>query len=105
MKEYNLAELEGKDDSQLSKIADQTGLSEDEVEKASKHVLIFRILEAQAKKNGLLFSEGVLECLDDGFGFLRAPEFSYLPSQHDIYVSPYSNTENSNSAQAIRSQE
>jgi transcription termination factor Rho len=46
------------------------------------------ILEAQAKKNGLLFSEGVLECLDDGFGFLRAPEFSYLPSQDDIYVSP-----------------
>lgn len=88
MKEYNLAELEEREDPQLLKIADQIGISKDETEKAIRHDLIFKILEAQAKKNGLLFSEGVLECLDDGFGFLRAPEFSYLPSQDDIYVSP-----------------
>ncbi|MFQ6108713.1 MAG: transcription termination factor Rho [Candidatus Aminicenantales bacterium] len=88
MKEYNLAELEEKDTAQLLKIAAQVGISEDETENSNRHNLIFRILEAQAKKNGLLFSEGVLECLDDGFGFLRAPEFSYLPSQDDIYVSP-----------------
>jgi transcription termination factor Rho len=88
MKEYNLAELEEKQDPQLLKIADQIGIAKDETEKAIRHVLIFKILEAQAKRNGLLFSEGVLECLDDGFGFLRAPEFSYLPSQDDIYVSP-----------------
>jgi len=88
MKEYNLAELEEKDNTALFKIAGEVDLSADETENSSKHNLIFRILEAQAKKNGLLFSEGVLECLDDGFGFLRAPEFSYLPSHDDIYVSP-----------------
>ncbi len=88
MKEYNLADLEEKNISELSKIADEVGLSDDEKEDSNKHNLTFKILEAQAKKNGLLFSEGVLETLDDGFGFLRAPEFSYLPSHDDIYVSP-----------------
>ncbi len=88
MKEYNLAELEEKDTSQLLKIASSMGLSEEEIEDSNRQNLIFKILEAQAKKNGLLFSEGVLETLEDGFGFLRAPEFSYLPSQDDIYVSP-----------------
>jgi transcription termination factor Rho len=88
MKEYNLAELEDKDKEELTKIADEYGLKEVDFKKANKQNFIFKILEAQAKKNGLLFSEGVLECLDDGFGFLRAPEFSYLPSQDDIYVSP-----------------
>ena len=87
MKEYNLAELEEKKEKDLIKIAGEFGLDGDEVKKLSKHNLVFKTLEAQAKKNGLLFSEGVLECLDDGFGFLRAPEFSYLPSQDDIYVS------------------
>lgn len=88
MKEYNLAELEEKDTAQLKRIASQVGLASDETGDSNKHNLIFRVLEAQAKRNGMLFSEGVLECLDDGFGFLRAPEFSYLPSQDDIYVSP-----------------
>lgn len=88
MKEYNLAELEEQDISQLLKIAAQIGVSGDEAENSNRHDLTFKILEAQAKMNDLLFSEGVLECLDDGFGFLRAPEFSYLPSQDDIYVSP-----------------
>jgi len=88
MKEYNLAELEAQKDEKLASIAGEIGLADSEVENSSKHDLVFKILEAQAKKNGMLFSEGVLECLDDGFGFLRAPEFSYLPSQDDIYVSP-----------------
>jgi len=88
MKEYNLADLEEQKVEKLEVIAGEIGISDDEVEGTKKHDLIFKILEAQAKKNGLLFSEGVLECLDDGFGFLRAPEFSYLPSQDDIYVSP-----------------
>jgi transcription termination factor Rho len=88
MKEHNLVELEEKDVPSLKKIAGTVGLPDEEVENTSKHDLIFKILEAQAKKQGLLFSEGVLECLEDGFGFLRAPEFSYLPSQDDIYVSP-----------------
>ncbi|MCJ7643754.1 MAG: transcription termination factor Rho, partial [Candidatus Aminicenantes bacterium] len=88
MKEYNLVDLEEKDVPALKKLGVTLGLAEEEVEAANKHILTFKILEAQAKKQGLLFSEGVLECLEDGFGFLRAPEFSYLPSQDDIYVSP-----------------
>ena len=53
-----------------------------------KQELIFKILQTQAEKSGLIFSEGVLECLPDGFGFLRAPEYNYLPGPDDIYVSP-----------------
>src|SRR4030042_1150882 len=88
MKEFSLVELEEKETKELEKIAGQAGVEDEEIKDAGKHNLIFKILEAQAKKNGLLFSEGVLETLEDGFGFLRAPEFSYLPSQDDIYVSP-----------------
>jgi len=88
MKEFNLAELEEKDIQKLVKVSGDLGLADDDIKDSTKQSLVFRILEAQAKKNGLLFSEGVLECLDDGFGFLRSPEFSYLPSQDDIYVSP-----------------
>jgi transcription termination factor Rho len=87
-KEYKLVDLEEKEVAALKKIGSGMGMEDREVEDTSKHHLIFKILEAQAKKQGLLFSEGVLECLEDGFGFLRAPEFSYLPSQDDIYVSP-----------------
>ncbi|MGC8976224.1 MAG: transcription termination factor Rho [Candidatus Ratteibacteria bacterium] len=53
-----------------------------------KEELIYKIMEAQAKKNGLLFGEGVLEVLPEGFGFLRVPSYNYLPSPDDIYVSP-----------------
>jgi transcription termination factor Rho len=88
MKEYNLQDLEEKKINSLATIAEELELPKDEIQESNKQNLIFKILEAQAKKSGLLFSEGVLECLDDGFGFLRAPEFSYLPSQDDIYVSP-----------------
>ncbi len=88
MKEYNLTELEDKKLEDLFKISTEAGLVKKDIEDSNRQHIIFKILEAQAKKNGLLFSEGVLECLDDGFGFLRAPEFSYLPSQDDIYVSP-----------------
>lgn len=53
-----------------------------------KQELVFKILQAQTEKSGLIFSEGVLECLPDGFGFLRAPDYNYLPGPDDIYVSP-----------------
>ena len=53
-----------------------------------KQELIFKILQTQAEKSGLIFSQGVLECLPDGFGFLRAPEYNYLPGPDDVYVSP-----------------
>src|SRR5204862_2060943 len=72
--------------SRLTEIAKDLG-----VEGASslrKQELIFKILQAQTEKSGLIFAEGVLECLPDGFGFLRAPEYNYLPGPDDIYVSP-----------------
>ncbi|MCL2825052.1 MAG: transcription termination factor Rho, partial [Polyangiaceae bacterium] len=53
-----------------------------------KQELIFALLQSQAAKNGSIFGEGVLECLSDGFGFLRAPDYNYLPGPDDVYVSP-----------------
>ena len=53
-----------------------------------KQELIFKILEAQTEKNGLIFAEGVLEILPEGYGFLRSPTYNYLPGPDDIYVSP-----------------
>ncbi|MGV3520421.1 Rho termination factor N-terminal domain-containing protein, partial [Luteitalea sp.] len=53
-----------------------------------KQELIFQILKAQTEQSGFIFSEGVLEVLPDGFGFLRAPDYNYLAGPDDIYVSP-----------------
>lgn len=53
-----------------------------------KQELIFALLQAQTEKNGAIFGEGVLETLPDGFGFLRSPDYNYLPGPDDIYVSP-----------------
>src|SRR5438552_15136060 len=53
-----------------------------------KKELIFAILQAQTEKNGVIYGEGVLETLPDGFGFLRAPDSNYLPGPDDIYISP-----------------
>ena len=55
-----------------------------------KQELIFKVLQAQTEKSGLIFAEGVLECLPDGFGFLRAPEYNYLPGPDDISILPVS---------------
>ena len=82
----NLAELKDKNIKELSKIA--VDLNIPGASGLRKQELIFQILRAQTEKNGLIFSEGVLECLPDGFGFLRAPEYNYLPGPDDIYVSP-----------------
>jgi len=71
---------------QLNNIAKDLGLTG--MSGLRKQELIFKILQAQAEKSGLIFSEGVLECLPDGFGFLRAPEYNYLPGPDDVYVSP-----------------
>ncbi|HMM80993.1 MAG TPA: transcription termination factor Rho [Pyrinomonadaceae bacterium] len=81
-----LAGLKDMSISELTHIAKDMG-----VEGASgmrKQELIFKVLAAQTEKSGLIFSEGVLETLPDGFGFLRAPEYNYLPGPDDIYVSP-----------------
>ena len=53
-----------------------------------KQELIFAILGAQTEQNGFVYGEGVLEILPDGFGFLRAPDYNYLPGPDDIYISP-----------------
>jgi transcription termination factor Rho len=82
----NLVELKGKSIAELATMADEL-----KVEGASgmrKQDLIFAILNAQTEKNGMIFGEGVLEILPDGFGFLRAPDYNYLPGPDDIYVSP-----------------
>ncbi|RLD96709.1 MAG: transcription termination factor Rho, partial [Aquificota bacterium] len=82
----NLQELKRMTVSQLVKLAKELGISG--TSGLRKQELIFRILEGQAQKNGLLFGEGVLEVLPDGFGFLRSPTYNYLPGPDDIYVSP-----------------
>jgi len=71
---------------ELTKVAHELGV--DGAGSLRKQELIFKILQAQTEKSGLIFAEGVLECLPDGFGFLRAPEYNYLPGPDDIYVSP-----------------
>ena len=53
-----------------------------------KQDLIFKILKERVKQNGLMYGEGTLEVLPDGFGFLRSPDYNYLPCPDDIYVSP-----------------
>src|SRR5438128_5932170 len=82
----SLAELKEKNITDLAKIAKE--LNVPGASGMRKQELIFQILRAQTEKSGLIFSEGVLECLPDGFGFLRAPEYNYLPGPDDIYVSP-----------------
>ena len=82
----SLAELKDKNITGLAKIAKELNIPG--ASGMRKQELIFQILRAQTEKNGLIFSEGVLECLPDGFGFLRAPEYNYLPGPDDIYVSP-----------------
>jgi transcription termination factor Rho len=81
-----LAELKEKNIATLTKIA--KGLNVPGASAMRKSELIFKILQAQTEKNGLIFAEGVLEILPEGFGFLRAPEYNYLPGPDDVYVSP-----------------
>jgi len=82
----NITDLKDKSIQQLTQIAKDltvvgaTGMRKQE--------LIFQILKAQTEQSGFIFSEGVLEVLPDGFGFLRAPDYNYLPGPDDIYVSP-----------------
>jgi transcription termination factor Rho len=82
----NLVELKGKEISELTAMADE--LKIEGISGLRKQELIFAILQAQTEKNGMIFGEGVLEILPDGFGFLRAPDYNYLPGPDDIYVSP-----------------
>lgn len=82
----NLQDLKEKKSNELTTIA--KGLNIEGASSLRKQELIFAILNAQTEKNGMIFGEGVLETLADGFGFLRAPDYNYLPGPDDIYVSP-----------------
>ncbi|UCE04916.1 MAG: transcription termination factor Rho, partial [bacterium] len=82
----NITELKHKNISELGGVAKELGLSS--ISNLRKSELIFKILQAQTERNGLIFGEGVLETLPDGFGFLRAPDCNYLPGPDDIYISP-----------------
>ena len=72
--------------SELTKVARELGVNG--ISGLKKQDLIFKVLSAQTEKEGLIFSSGVLEILPDGFGFLRSPNYNYLPCPDDIYVSP-----------------
>src|SRR5881392_876176 len=83
---FNLSDLKDMSISALTQVAKNMDVAG--ATGMRKQELIFKVLAAQTEKSGLIFSEGVLETLPDGFGFLRAPEYNYLPGPDDIYVSP-----------------
>jgi len=82
----NVETLKSKKVSELRAIAKELDIKD--YENYKKQELIFKILEAATKKDGYAFAAGVLEVLSDGYGFLRSPDYNYLPSPDDIYVSP-----------------
>jgi transcription termination factor Rho len=82
----NLKELKDKKINELMNAAKQMNV--DGYSSMRKQDLIFALLQSEIDKNGLIYGEGVLEILPDGFGFLRAPDYNYLPGPDDIYVSP-----------------
>ncbi|HMN97106.1 MAG TPA: transcription termination factor Rho [Phycisphaerales bacterium] len=84
--DLNLVALQKMGNDQLFKIAKKEKLVD--YQSLPKQRLIFEIVKARAQKQGLMLAEGTLEIMPDGFGFLRSPEYSYLPSPDDVYVSP-----------------
>jgi len=82
----NLKELKEKKINELTALAKKYNI--ESATGMRKQDLIFALLQSQSEQNGLIYGEGVLETLPDGFGFLRAPDYNYLPGPDDIYVSP-----------------
>ncbi len=82
----HITELQQMTMQQLMRTAKEEGLTE--YTGLKKQDLIFKILKERVKQNGLMFGEGTLEVLPDGFGFLRSPDYNYLPCPDDIYISP-----------------
>jgi transcription termination factor Rho len=82
----HLAELQHMTMPELMQIAKEEGI--EDYQGLKKQDLIFKILKERVKQNGLMFGEGTLEILPDGFGFLRSPDYNYLPCPDDIYISP-----------------
>src|ERR1700691_1059671 len=81
-----LKELKEKKIGDLADLAKQLGI--ENAAGLRKQDLIFAILQKSAEQNNAIYGEGVLECLPDGFGFLRSPDYNYLPGPDDVYVSP-----------------
>jgi transcription termination factor Rho len=84
----HLAELQHMSMSELLEIAKNDGIKTEDYAGIKKQDLIFKILKERVKQNGLMYGEGTLEILPDGFGFLRSPDYNYLPCPDDIYISP-----------------
>jgi transcription termination factor Rho len=82
----HLTDLQQKSLPELVAIAKEVGITE--VEGLAKQNLVFLIIKERVKQNGLMLGEGTLEILPDGFGFLRSPDYNYLPCVDDIYISP-----------------
>ncbi|MEK7732273.1 MAG: Rho termination factor N-terminal domain-containing protein, partial [Planctomycetota bacterium] len=82
----HITELQKMSVQELHEVAKKEGL--EEYTGLKKQDLIFKILKERINRNGLMYGEGVLEILPDGFGFLRSPEYNYLPCPDDIYISP-----------------
>jgi len=82
----DLTELQKKTFAELHKLAKEEGVKE--YTGLKKQELIFKVLKNRVNEDGIMYGEGVLEILPDGFGFLRSPRYSYLPCPDDIYVSP-----------------
>lgn len=82
----HLTDLQQKSLPELIEIAKEVGITE--VEGLPKQNLVFLIIKERVKQNGLMLGEGALEILPDGFGFLRSPDYNYLPCVDDIYISP-----------------
>lgn len=86
MEKLDIGNLKEMKITELNKLARE--LNVNGISGAKKQDLIFKILQAQAEKEGLMFGEGILEILPEGFGFLRSPNYNYLPCPDDIYISP-----------------
>jgi transcription termination factor Rho len=84
----HLAELQHMSMSELLEVAKADGIKTEDYAGLKKQDLIFKILKERVKQNGLMYGEGTLEILPDGFGFLRSPDYNYLPCPDDIYISP-----------------
>jgi len=82
----NLATLQKMSNQELGKLAKEEKIKD--YQTLAKQDLVFRILKSRAEKKGLMIGEGTLDLQPDGFGFLRSPEYSYLPCADDVYVSP-----------------
>jgi transcription termination factor Rho len=83
-----ITELQHMTIAQLQKAAKEAGIAREEYAGLKKQDLVYRILRELSEANGLMFGEGTLEVLPDGFGFLRSPDYNYLPCPDDIYISP-----------------